>query len=447
MENKVNHKNLQDGSFWDSYENVLIAAGVHEKHRPWYSRWVKRFVAFGRDRQLRDRRSEDVRLFLKDLGLKDNIGQWQVAQATEALRLLYRDLYKTDWAASWEDTHSFGQRGYTPARQHFKDQKTQPDLPVKHERCLQKMRKILRTRHYSIRTEQTYESWVTRFLTFHAEKHPSRLSPATVRDYLDYLAEVRNVSASTQRQALNALVFLYEHVFEKPLGDISAFTKAKRIHKPPVVLSRDEVKLLFSQFSGDTELMAGLLYGSGLRLIECLRLRVRDIDFANKRIQVLGKGMKYRLTTLPQQYVPALRKHLEHVKSIHENDLALGHGEVHLPPALARKYPKAAGEWGWQYVFPSKSLSVDPRTGKVRRHHIHETLLQKRVKAAADKCGFAKQVSCHTLRHSFATHLLEAGYDIRTLQELLGHADVSTTMIYTHVLNRPGVAVRSPVDL
>jgi integron integrase len=255
------------------------------------------------------------------------------------------------------------------------------------------------------------------------------------------------VTASTQKQALNALVFLYEQVLNSPLGDISDFARAKKPKKLPVVLSRDEVRLLLRQLDRSVALVAGLLYGSGLRLLECLRLRVKDVDFSLGQIVVRdGKGQKDRIALLPERYREPLQAHLRRVRELHVSDLDKGLGEAYLPPALARKYTKAGREWGWQYVFPAGRLSADPDSGTVRRHHLHETVIQKEVRAAARRAGLTKPVSPHTLRHSFATHLLESGSDIRTVQELLGYSDVSTTMIYTHVLNKPGLAVKSPVD-
>ncbi len=262
------------------------------------------------------------------------------------------------------------------------------------------------------------------------------------------LAVGRNVSASTQSLALTSLVFFFSEVLGRPLGDMG-FARAKRPKRLPVVLTKNEVRQLLSQMTGVYALMAGLMYGTGMRLMECVRLRVKDIDFDYGTITVRdGKGSKDRIVPLPKRYEAELKSHLKTVQSLHANDVAQGHGEVYLPNALAVKYPNAAREWGWQYVFPASRLSVDPRTGGVRRHHLHETSLQKAIKQAARQSVIAKQVNSHALRHSFATHLLEAGSDIRTVQELLGHADVSTTMIYTHVMNRPGLApVESPADL
>ncbi|KKM73792.1 hypothetical protein LCGC14_1406920, partial [marine sediment metagenome] len=264
----------------------------------------------------------------------------------------------------------------------------------------------------------------------------------------EYLTEEREVAASTQNQALNALVFLYEQVLKEPLGIIGEFTRAKRPKRLPVVLSREEVNRLLDALAGTHNLMAGLLYGGGLRLMECVRLRVKDVDFAQSQILIRsGKGQKDRITILPDRFQQPLKEHLALTRELYEKDIAEGLGGVYIWPSLARKYPNVGKEWIWQYVFPSNKLSVDPRSREVRRHHIHENGLHRAIKTAAVKVGLTKQMSSHVLRHSFATHLLENSYDIRTVQELLGHADVSTTMIYTHVLNKPGLAVKSPVDI
>jgi integron integrase len=314
---------------------------------------------------------------------------------------------------------------------------------------IQAVKTKVRTRHYSYRTETSYLDWVRRFIAFHDYADPRVLdAAAAVKTYLDYLAVERDVAASTQNQALNALVFFYGQILDKPVGEMEEFARAKRPRRLPEVMTRDEVQGLLSKMSGITGLMAGLMYGGGLRLMECVRLRVKDIDFAQHQIMVRdGKGQKDRVTMLPERFAALLQEHLARVRTVYDQDLAQGMAGVYIWPALERKYPNAGKEWIWQYVFPAKTLSVDPRSGKVRRHHINENLIQKAVKEAAAEAAINKLVSCHTLRHSFATHLLEAGYDIRTVQELLGHADVATTMIYTHVLNRPGLSVKSPADI
>ncbi|RTZ98290.1 MAG: integron integrase [Deltaproteobacteria bacterium] len=318
----------------------------------------------------------------------------------------------------------------------------------RHRDTLKKLLIEIRQRGYSIRTEQAYESWAARFTRYNGNRDPRSLGGDEVVTFLQHLAVHRNVAASTQNQALNALVFFYDQVLKQPLGDMGTFIRAKRPKRLPVVLSQGEVQRLLTAMTGRFHLMASLLYGTGMRLMDCVRLRVQDIDFEYRQITIRnGKGKKDRVVPLPERLIADIRAQLDEARAIHQADRAKGLGEVFLPEALARKYPHAAGEWRWQYVFPSGRLSVDPRSGAVRRHHIHENGLQKAVKKAADRAGITKKVNCHALRHSFATHLLENGYDIRTVQELLGHADLSTTMIYTHVLNRGGRGVKSPLDL
>jgi integron integrase len=322
--------------------------------------------------------------------------------------------------------------------------RTQPPGKPK---LLDQVRDIIRRKHYSIRTEQAYTDWIKRFIIYHGKRHPGEMAEEEVAEFLTHLARDRDVSPSTQNQALSALLFLYKEVLKHEIGWLEKVERAKKPPKLPVVLSRGEVKQIFAHLHGMPKLMAGLLYGSGLRLMECVRLRIKDIDFELAQITVRdAKGGKDRVTMLPLNLSEPLRRHLLRVKAQHEQDLEDGFGSVHLPFALARKFPKAAREWAWQYAFPSSRLAIDPRTGEKRRHHITEGILQTALKRAVDTAGIVKRANCHSLRHSFATHLLTKGHDIRTVQELLGHKDVSTTMIYTHVLNRPGIGVKSPLD-
>jgi len=315
------------------------------------------------------------------------------------------------------------------------------------EPVLDQARHLIRLKHYSISTEKTYLSWMERYLLFYDHRDPKEMSGKEVEAFLSHLAVNLNVSASTQNQAFNALLFLYREVLRKELSESINAIRAKKPQRLPTVMTRDEAMKVIGAISGEYQLMVKIIYGSGLRLMECLRLRVKDIDFGNNQIVVRdAKGMKDRVTVLPGNLRQPLHDHLDRVKMLHQNDIASGYGRVYLPYALDRKYPNAALEWRWQYVFPAKSLSTDPRSGEIRRHHINENGLQKAVKRAAQLAGLDKLVSVHTFRHSFATHLLEAHYDIRTVQELLGHKDVSTTMIYTHVLNKPGLNVKSPLD-
>jgi integron integrase len=328
-----------------------------------------------------------------------------------------------------------------------------PTLPTSASRnkpkLLDQVRDVIRRKHFSIRTEQAYVDWIRRFILFHNKRHPAEMAEQELTEFLTHLARDVHVAASTQNQALSALLFLYKEVLRQEIGWLSNVQRAKRPARVPVVLTRDEVYKIFAHLHGMQRLMAGLLYGSGLRLMECVRLRVKDVDFGYLRITVRdGKGAKDRVTMLPVNLAKPLERHLQRVRAQHEEDVEAGFGRVYLPFALARKSPKADREWAWQYVFPSPRLSVDPRLQdkEKRRHHIDESVLQDAVKKAVRASGMQKPATCHTLRHSFATHLLENGYDIRTVQELLGHKDVSTTMIYTHVLNKPGIGVKSPLD-
>ena len=313
-------------------------------------------------------------------------------------------------------------------------------------KLLDQVRQVLRRRHYSYQTEKSYVHWIKRFILFHNKRHPQEMAEPEVEAFLTDLAVNGQVTANTQNQALSAIVFLYRHVLNKELTGIDAI-RATKPQRLPVVLTKDETMRVIGAMSGTPQLIVKILYGSGLRLAECLRLRVKDIDFAQHQITVYqGKGDKDRRTLLSQSLVEPLREHLRRVKYLHDQDLSGGYGCVYLPNALERKYPNACREWVWQYIFPAPNLSVDPRSGLTRRHHFGERTVQRTVKQAAQLAGLTKKITCHTFRHSFATHLLEAGYDIRTVQELLGHKDVRTTMIYTHVLNKGPLAVRSPLD-
>lgn len=314
-------------------------------------------------------------------------------------------------------------------------------------RLLDQVRLAIRARHYSWRTERSYVAWVRRFILFNGKRHPAEMGEREVTAFLSALAVEGRVSASTQNQALSAIVFLYRHVLGVELEWMSGIVKAKRPVRLPTVLTREEVHAVLGELHGVPWLMASLMYGAGLRLLECARLRVKDIDFSRFEVTVRdGKGCKDRLTMLPVSLRDPLMAHLERVRRLHQRDLKRGLGSVELPTAIARKHPRATFEWAWQWVFPATRFYRDPRSGRYRRHHLHESVMQRAMKDAVRAAGVAKPASCHTLRHSFATHLLEAGYDIRTIQELLGHSDVSTTMIYTHVVNRGGQGVRSPLD-
>ena len=314
-------------------------------------------------------------------------------------------------------------------------------------KLLDQVREQIRLRHYSIRTETVYLQWVRRFIRFHKYRHPQEMGAPEVEAFLSDLAVRGDVSASTQNQALSAILFLYKQVLQIELPWMDGVIRARRPQRLPVVLTREEVASVLAQLDGTLWLVASLLYGSGMRLMEALRLRVKDVEFSRGEILIRdGKGQKDRVTMLPRKLAAPLQLHLERVRSLHQQDLQEGFGRANLPHALARKYPNAAAEWGWQFVFPSINRSADPRSGGIFRHHLHEKTIQRAIRNAVRRVGLHKPATPHTLRHSFATHLLEGGQDIRTVQELLGHADLKTTQIYTHVLNRGGMGVLSPLD-
>jgi integron integrase len=442
--NKVN-------KFWIDYYEAVVESGIPEKTAEWYANWAQKFAVAIKGKPLRSRSAEDVYSFLADLETQKGFEAWRVDQARDALIFLYRDFLKFDLKLQ----KMGGEQGRKSPKikkdneeAEFLDRViSKSDLMSKHAKLYKQLQSELRMRHYSLRTEQAYKSWVGRFISFHGLKSPEKLGADEIKDYLDYLAQVRNVSGGTQNQALNAIAFLYNQVLKVDPGSFEEFVRARRTRRLPEVLTQKEVHKLLKCMAGISYLMSGLLYGSGLRLMECVRLRVKDLDFERRQIMVRdGKGHKDRITVFPEKFAPLIKDHLKYVKKMFNQDIEAGSAGVYMWPALERKYPNAPREWIWQYVFPATKLSIDPRSRKVRRHHIHESSLQKAVKAAAKKAELTKRVTSHTLRHSFATHLLEGGYDIRTVQELLGHSDVSTTMIYTHVLNKPGIAVKSPAD-
>jgi len=450
--------------FYDNYLNCLHKASIPEKQRRWYVKRIEAFIKTHSGRKIKSITDKEVSGYLEMPGRQNRLSGWQFAQCIDAIRILYCEFLSTpacqgvDWeywkdsARQLDDSHPTTARQLSPAElSYIKERKGEGPLQqvrASHRQLLIRLANEIRVRGYAWRTEQTYEQWICRYILFCKGLSPEQSGATEVKLFLEYLAIRRCVSASTQNQALSALVFLYEKVLDRKLGELETFTRAKRSHNLPVVLSRYEVMSLLEQLQGTHKLIASLLYGTGMRLLEGLRLRVQDIDFAYHRIHVhQAKGKKDRYVPLPGSLVEALREQIEVTRQFHTEDIAAGFGEVILPGALHRKYPNAGHELKWQFLFPSGRLAVDPHGGKIRRHHLHESGLQKAVKRAATACGINKRVGCHTLRHCFATHLLESNYDIRTVQELLGHAHVSTTMIYTHVLGRPGVGVFSPLDL
>jgi integron integrase len=440
-------ENFGDNSaFWADYQSVARSAGIAANRVRWHEHWCRQFEKFLQGAPLAETTSEQVAAFLENLEQNPAIQPWQLEQATDALNILFADYLHLDWAKQ-ESPRKYQQSATSTANAPGQRQPSITQLNHEQTELITRLTSELRVRQYSRRTVDAYCGWVGKYLWYFRNSLLTDLQENTVKGYLTYLAERREVAASTQNQALNALVFFHREVLGRPLGDFSDFLRAKRPKRIPVVLTPNEVATLLANLHGPMALMAGLLYGGGLRLMECVRLRIKDIDFAQSQIVIRdGKGKKDRLTVLPERYRDTLSAQIARVRQLHEKDLSLGFGEVWLPAALARKFSGAGRDWRWQFVFPSSQLAVDPESRVIRRHHVHESALQKAVKAAAQAAGLAKPVTPHTLRHSFATHLLEAGSDIRTVQELLGHSDVSTTMIYTHVLNKPGLAVKSPLD-
>lgn len=449
--------------FWDKYILKITEQNVPEGARRWYVRHVETFIHSRSGRRLAATTQEDVEAYIEGIGRNENMVAWQFNQVVDALRILFSELVIVswcdgyDWRQLMDDARDLPVDHATVARTVYHQPSSHDsgnaerykDCKIKFEKLLERLMIEIRSRQYSIRTEQAYSDWVLRFLVFSSIETEADITIDKVSVFIEYLAVKRNVSASTQGQALNALVFLFKRVLNVELEGKIDFQRAKKPKRLPVVLSRGEVNQLLSAVSHDLHrLMASLMYGAGLRLMECVRLRVFDIDFDYGQIVVRqGKGNKDRVVPLPDKLKPELMQQINKVAQLHKKDLAAGYGEVVLPGALSRKYKNAAKELRWQYLFPSVKLSTDPRSNKTMRHHLHENNIQKSIKKSAESIGLMKKVSCHALRHSFATHLLETGYDIRTVQDLLGHADVSTTMIYTHVLNKGGRGVKSPLDV
>lgn len=458
--------------FWDKFIYKTKSYGVNEKAARWYVRHAEQYIKAHSDIRLKSHSEDMVNLYLKDKGRNPQYKDWQFKQVVYALKIIFKDLLNTDWAKDfpWEDwvdsATQLSQQHPTLARDNpdwFVPDKdvfsidTYRDLPQsllkkvyeKHPKQINHFVHRLRVRRYAIRTEQSYLGWFIRFIAFHDFKDPLEMGGKDISRYLDHLVVKRGVSSSTQKLALNALVFYYKKVLDRDISEIQPYTHSKKPRRMPVVLTRDEVKNLLGEIKSKPRwLMASLLYGCGLRLMECFHLRILDIDYGYKQIIIRNaKGNKDRVVPLPKNLITPLQDQIADVKKQHEEDLTQGFGSVYLPFALSRKFKHADKDFKWQYVFTSSTIAQDPRSGVLRRHHYHESGLQKHIKQAAKRANLNKRVTSHVLRHSFATHLLESGYDIRTVQELLGHADVSTTMIYTHVLNTPGITITSPFDL
>ncbi|MFB3887804.1 MAG: integron integrase [Thermodesulfobacteriota bacterium] len=417
------------------FEEFLSKLGTVPKDKiKFHIHWVRRFLKFN-NYQLENINSARVSQYLDSLDADEKIADWQVKQAADAVILYVEEYLKRSL------------QQLPPQAKDSATESTDPQKSIQWKQITEEAKNAIRLRHFSLSTEKTYLGWIARFKTFLKDRDPHLLEANDMKKYLTHLALYGRVSASTQNQAFNGLLFLYRNILHKEVDDLTSVPRAKRKMNLPTVLSRDEVKSLLSYLDGVFLLMGQLMYGCGLRLTECLRLRIKDVDFENNLLMVRsGKGEKDRALMIPEKTKEGLSKHVASLKEIHDHDLKMGYGEVSLPDAMEKKYRNAPKEWGWQWVFPSEKLSVDPRSGKVMRWHIHPSAIQRAVKEAVLKAKIPKRASCHTLRHSFATHLLEAGHNIRTIQELLGHKHVNTTMIYTHVIRRKPSELRSPLD-
>ncbi len=447
--------------FWDKYILKTDAYNVPKGARRWYVRHVEMYIETISGKRLATITQAEVMDYLDVIGRKNDLEYWRYKQVVDALRILFCDIVqapwaqKVDWSQIMQDARQLPENHATIARivksgETKKTKATERQSGLSNDNfthLFERLTAEIRIRQYSIRTEQAYSDWVKRYLLFFQVNSVEDLDANTIQIFLEHLAVKRNVSASTQNQALNALVFLFKQVLGVNTDNLD-FKRAKKPKRLPVVLSKNEITHLLDGINHKLHnMIASLMYGSGLRLMECVRLRVCDIDFEYGQIIVRsGKGDKDRVVPLPEKLTLLLGAQIDEIKTMHKKDIDAGYGEVFLPFALSKKYKNAAKDLRWQYLFPSTKLSVDPRSGRVMRHHLHENNIQKSVKLSAEENGLNKKISCHTLRHSFATHLLEVGYDIRTVQELLGHSDVSTTMIYTHVLNKGGRGVKSPLD-
>ncbi len=443
--------------FWARYTEVLKLFRIPERSLPWYQKHIQAFIDDHHGVRLQEHTPESLQRFLEKLGRNDQISDWLFRQKVDALRLLFCHLLRLSWAKSFDwdlwsaGAQSLGRDHPTVARSYEMIDKSVDEagnyLGKRFPDIYRKFLVAIRMPDYSINTEKSYLSWIVRFLRFHPERLPYNCSEAEVASFLEHLALKRKVAGATQAQALNALVFFFAKVLEQPLGEIGPFKRPKQPKRIPTVLSPREVEAIFSHLDGANGLMIRLMYGTGMRVMECVRLRILDLDFEYRNIIVRqSKGKRDRSVPMPDILVEHLKRQIRFVKERHIRDTEAGFGTVYLPDALSRKYPNAKNELRWQYLFPASKLAQDPRSDVVRRHHIHQTVIQKAVKQASEKAGISKRVTSHTMRHSFATHLLESGADIRTVQELLGHSDVSTTMIYTHVVCRGGQGVRSPLD-
>jgi len=464
-------KDLSISRFWGKFISKTKDYGVKPDKARWYVRDAELYIKEYANIKLSQHEPYFVEKYFERKGRNTRLEAWQFIQVITAIKILFTKMVQVSWAETfpWDDWLEQAERlpnsnssqinflsnselTYLKESLEEKSQATKGifnQVYTLYPHHIENIIKCIRINHYSKRTEQTYLSWFMRFVVFHQCKDPIKLTDNDIGTYLEYLVLKRKVSSSTQGLALNSIIFFYKRVLERKISEDIQFYRSKKPKRLPVVLSKAEVSLLLNGLSNPVwRLMAHLLYGCGMRLMEAVRLRILDVDFDYQQILIRNaKGKKDRVVPIPEILVDALRKQINVAKQLHEGDIKGGFGMVYIPEALSRKYPNAAFELRWQYVFPATGISADPKTGIRRRHHIHENGLQKTIRKTSETVGIIKRVTCHVLRHSFATHLLENGYDIRTVQELLGHADVSTTMIYTHVLNKPGVTVTSPLDM
>ena len=456
--------------FWDKFIYKTKTYGIKPVAARWYVKHAETYIKTKPNQRLKNHSAHDVDNYLQYKGGQPRIEDWQYKQIIISLKILFLEIIQVSWAKQfpWDSylEHAESLSGnqapvaddidlididaVIQTLQDRNDKKSElfKQIFASFPFHLKNLIKQIRLKRYSIRTERSYLEWILRYIKFHSMKDPARLTDTDIAKFLDYLVINRKVASSTQSQALNALMFFYKTVLDVEFKESILFVRSKKPKRLPVVLSTKEVSKLLSHIKHPQQsLMVGLLYGCGMRLMECVRLRVLDVDFDYQQILVRqAKGAKDRVVPIPKKLLEPLKAQIARVETLHKTDLDEGYGSVYIPEALGRKYPNAEKEFRWQYVFPSATISKDPRSKFIRRHHVHERGLQKSIKRSAEENGITKKVTSHTLRHSFATHLLENGYDIRTVQELLGHADVSTTMIYTHVLNKPGVTVTSPLD-
>ena len=461
---------LSVSRFWEKFIYKTKDYGIQPDVVRWYVRDAELYIKAYANTKLALHEPHFVEKYLESKGRNTRLEAWQFIQTITAIKILFTKMVQVTWADNfpWEQWLEQAERlpKSKPQQANFLSEDELKYLKATldersngsnglfhqvytlHGQHIENIIKCIRLNHYSKRTEQTYLGWFMRFIAFHHFKDPLQLTDKDIGAYLEYLVLKRKVSASTQGLALNAIIFFYKKVIEREVSEDIQFYRSKKPKRLPVVLSKTEVSCLLKEISNPMwQLMAYLLYGCGMRLMEAVRLRILDVDFDYQQILIRNaKGKKDRIVPIPEILTESLREQIKSVRKLHQDDIKGGFGMVYIPEALSRKYPNAAFELRWQYVFPATGISADPKTGIRRRHHIHENGLQKVVKKTSERVGIMKRVTCHVLRHSFATHLLENGYDIRTVQELLGHADVSTTMIYTHVLNKPGVTVTSPLD-